>query len=136
MDRLIGVVSPALVVKKPDQLEFHEGYACFRPVGRFTMAEVIQVGVEAIRVAADHEVAKFLIVATGVTGLPVPTTWERFALGEDWARVARGLRVAVVCAPELIDPARFGITVARNRGMTVDVFDSESEALAWLLGLP
>jgi hypothetical protein len=32
----------------------------------------------------------------------------------------------------LIDPARFGVTLARNRGLMLDVFTSEAEALAWL----
>lgn len=97
------------------------------------MPEAIQLGREAIRLAAEHDALKFMMVATGLTGLPVPTTWERFALAEEWAGVARGVKVAVVCPRELIDPARFGVTVARNRGMTFDVFTTEPEALAWLL---
>jgi hypothetical protein len=116
-----------------DQLEFHQGYASFRPVGTLTLPEAIQLGREAIRVAAEHDVLKLMMVATGVTGLPIPTTWERFALAEEWARVGRGVKVAVVSPPELIDPTRFGVTVARNRGMVFDVFTTESEALAWLL---
>ena len=33
----------------------------------------------------------------------------------------------------MLDPDRFGITVARNRGLFANVFTSETEALAWLL---
>jgi len=77
-------------------------------------------------------VARLMLVATGLDGLPVPTTWERFSLAEEWAQAARGVKVAVVC-PRLIDPARFGVTLARNRGLMLDVFTSEAEAaLAWL----
>ena len=39
----------------------------------------------------------------------------------------------MVALPEMIDPGRFGITVARNRGFFADVFDSEEEAVEWLL---
>ncbi len=76
--------------------------------------------------------ARLMLVATGLDGLPVPTTWERFSLAEEWAQAARGVKVAVVCPGQLIDPARFGVTLARNRGLMLDVFTSEAEALAWL----
>jgi hypothetical protein len=33
----------------------------------------------------------------------------------------------------MMDPEQFEVTVARNRGLVGDVFDSEKEALAWLL---
>ena len=33
----------------------------------------------------------------------------------------------------LLDPARFGMTVARNRGLFMSSFTSEPEALRWLL---
>jgi hypothetical protein len=39
----------------------------------------------------------------------------------------------MVVRPELMDPERFEVTVARNRGLVGNVFHSEKEALAWLL---
>ncbi len=116
----------------PVQLEFNEDHACFRPVGQLTMPEAIRLGREAIRLAAEENVTRLMIVATGLRGLPVPSTWERFSLAEEWAVVARGVKVAMVCPGELIDPARFGVTVARNRGLMLNVFTGEDEALAWL----
>ena len=41
--------------------------------------------------------ALLMLVATGLDGLPVPTTWESFSLAEEWALAARGVKVAVVC---------------------------------------
>ena len=38
------------------------------------------------------------------------------------------VKVAMVVRPELIDPERFGVTVARNRGLFSNAFSSESEA--------
>ena len=73
---------------------------------------------------------------SAVVGFPPPTLSERFFLIEEWAHAADGtLPVALVVRPEMIDPKRFGVTVARNRGMVTDVFASETEAVAWLDGL-
>jgi hypothetical protein len=36
----------------------------------------------------------------------------------------------------MIDPERFGVMVARNAGMQVDVFSVESAALDWLHPAP
>jgi hypothetical protein len=40
----------------------------------------------------------------------------------------------MVVRPEMMDPDNFEVTVARNRGLMGNVFDSEKDALAWLLG--
>ena len=42
------------------------------------------------------------------------------------------MHVAVVTYPEMIDPQKFGVTVATNIGFVSDVFTSEEEALTWL----
>jgi hypothetical protein len=41
--------------------------------------------------------------------------------------------MAMVVRPEMMDPDKFEVTVATNRGLIGNVFDSEKEALAWLL---
>lgn len=57
-----------------------------------------------------------------------------------WARTRRGERdeeappLAMVARPEMIDPERFGVTFAANRGLVGGVFVSEAEAVAWLDG--
>jgi hypothetical protein len=38
----------------------------------------------------------------------------------------------LVVRPELIDSERFGVIVARNRGLVCDVFTAEADAVAWL----
>jgi hypothetical protein len=44
------------------------------------------------------------------------------------------VKLAMVVRPEMVDPDNFEVTVARNRGLMGNVFDSEKDALAWLLG--
>jgi hypothetical protein len=39
----------------------------------------------------------------------------------------------LVVNQEMIDPDRFGVTVAMNRGLNGNVFSTEEEAIAWLL---
>jgi hypothetical protein len=49
--------------------------------------------------------------------------------------VARGVpaaRFAYVLEVPVLDPMRFGETVAVNRGMTVKTFDNPDDALGWL----
>ena len=71
---------------------------------------------------------------TGLTGITALSTFDRYQIGEELATAAEGqVRVALVARAELIDPERFGITVARNRGLTADVFTTDAAALAWLL---
>ena len=36
----------------------------------------------------------------------------------------------------MIDPRKFGITVAANNNLTANVFTAATEALAWLRNLP
>jgi hypothetical protein len=42
------------------------------------------------------------------------------------------LRLAVLGSEEIIDPQRFGESVARNRGMESKVTTDPAEAAAWL----
>jgi hypothetical protein len=38
----------------------------------------------------------------------------------------------MVARAEMIDPRKFGVTVAANRGLMSDIFTTEAEARAWL----
>ena len=50
----------------------------------------------------------------------------------EWARAAGGaVRLAMVARPEMIDPQKFGVTVAANIGLNADVSTSDEEALHW-----
>ena len=52
---------------------------------------------------------------------------------EEWAQAAKGMVVAAIVAhPEYIHPEKWGVKVAADFGLTVDVFTSEIDALKWL----
>ena len=64
-----------------------------------------------------------------------PDIATRYFFIHEWARAAGGcVFVVLVARPEMIDPQKFGVTVAANAGLTSEVFDSEEEARAWLQG--
>ena len=71
-----------------------------------------------------------------------PRTIERYLYGSFAATAAKKLgslvrpyppRFAYVLVPPVLDPHRLGVTVARDRGMTVRAFDDVDEATEWLL---
>jgi len=69
--------------------------------------------------------------ARELTGAPM-SDMERFDIGVLTAREMVGVAIALVAAPALVDPRRFGELVARNRGANVRVFTDLDEATAWL----
>ncbi len=119
-----------------DHFQVAHDHATYRPTGEVTFQEAVALFCGAIAHAREIGVKKLLVSSVGFTGLGPPTTLERFQLGKDFAAAAGGaVFVAMVARPEMIDPQRFGRTVARNRHMVVDVFTDEAGALAWLRSL-
>jgi len=65
------------------------------------------------------------------------TTIDRYLAGIKSQIFARyRLKVAVICTPEQIDPEKFGVLVAQNRGVDVEVFTDFRAAEEWLLKSP
>ena len=112
-------------------------HAEYRPVAHVTLREAIQMVTAAINHAREQQQRNLLVDITGLTGFGSPSLGERYFFIEEWARAARAyVRLGMVARPEMIDPGRFGITVAANNNQTVEVFTSCEEALRWLRGLP
>jgi hypothetical protein len=110
-----------------------DGYAAFRPKGRFTFEEAVGVIDEALAYCRDNEIRGLLVVISGMTGFAVPTTTQRFAFGSRWAETAAGrVALSMVAPAEMIDSEKLGVMVANNRGLQTDVFTSERDAIAWL----
>ncbi|HSR65649.1 MAG TPA: hypothetical protein VLM17_08640 [Xanthomonadaceae bacterium] len=62
-----------------------------------------------------------------------PGIFARHRLARRWAEAADGqLRLAVVVRRDCIDPDHFGVIAAGNFGLAGEVFEDESEAIAWL----
>ena len=114
----------------PDRAEY-------RPVAKVTLSEAVEIVTAGINHAREHHQRNLLLDLTGLTGFESPSLGQRFFFIQEWARAARAyVRVAMVARAEMIDPQKFGITVAANNRQTFDVFASKDEALAWMRSLP
>jgi hypothetical protein len=107
--------------------------------GRFSLGEAKRTFIEMLEAIAHHRSDRVLLDGRALKGKP--EFIERFYYGEYAAeRVLRlttdgGLpmpQFAYVLKEPVLDPGRFGETVAVNRGMNIRVFSEPGEALAWL----
>jgi stage II sporulation SpoAA-like protein len=112
--------------------------------GQFSLEEAKRNFLETLEGVGRHGATKVLIDGRGLKG--DPEVMERFFYGEfaatETARAAgernlpRVPRFAYVLEEPVLDPRRFGETVASNRGMIIKVFDNREEALEWLQADP
>jgi hypothetical protein len=107
--------------------------------GEFSLEEAKRNFLETMEAVALHKPKAVLFDGQAVTGNP--QTMERFYCGEFAAQTALDYalrsasaapRFAYVFREPVLDPKRFGETVALNRGMVVKVCDNLEEALEWL----
>ena len=121
-------------MKAPEHFEVKEGYCCYRLSGHGPLAEAASKVIEVIIFAREQGMRNLLVDTTGWTGHASPDTLERYSVAQAFAEAARsGVVLAMVVRPEMMDPDKFEVTVARNRWLVGNVFDSEKDALAWLL---
>ena len=119
-----------------EHLEVIEGICQFRPRGECSLVEAVELISRAIAYCRDQHVAKLLVNATGLVGIPVPSLVDRFLMVEEWAQKAKGMVVVVlVVHAEYIHPEKFGVKVAAEFGLMSDVYTSETDALKWLLSV-
>lgn len=112
-----------------------DGYSRYQLLGHGSLTEAASKVIEVIAFSRRHGVRNLLIDATKWTGHASPSTVERFTWASAFTKVAgEGLKLALVVRPELMDPDKFEVTVATNRGLNGNVFDSEKDAVAWLVG--
>ncbi len=117
----------------PEHFEIMENHAVFRPIGQVSLQQAVEMVTAAIGFARARDIRKLLVITSDLTGFEPPTITTRYYFVKEWAEASRGaVRVALVAQPEMIDPRKFGVTVAANSGLIGDVFASEEEALAWL----
>src|SRR5262245_48851768 len=118
--------APDKQMSPPDYFELADGYACYRPVGTVTLDQGGELITAAIVYCRENRIANLLVNITALTGFAPPQTLDRYRLMEKFAFAAQGkVRAVMVAPPEMIDPHRFGITVARNRGLDSNVFTNE-----------
>jgi hypothetical protein len=108
--------------------------------GEFSLEDAERTFLEMLDAVAQHNAEKVLLDGRELTG--EPATIHRFLYGAFAAdsvatyiaarHVPSTLRFAYALREPVLDPHRFGETVAVNRGMWVRAFDSFEEALEWL----
>jgi len=118
----------------PEHFEIREAYSFCKLEGDGPLEDAANKVIEAITFCREQGIRNLLIDTTHWTGHPNPTTFERFSWAEAFAKAALAkVKVALVVRPEFMDPELFEVTVARNRGLFGNVFDSEKSALDWLV---
>ena len=121
-------------MKVPEHFEVMEGYCCYRLSGHGRLAEAASKVIEVITFAREQGMRNLLVDTTGWTGHASPDTLERYNVAQAFAEAARSaVKLAMVVRPEMMDPNKFEVMVAKNRWLVGNVFDSEKDALAWLL---
>jgi len=117
----------------PDELEYREGICLFRPRGRCTLSDAVELVTHAIGYCRERAFDRLLVDATGLEGVPIPSLVDRFLMAEEWAQEATGMVVVVLVVPaEYIHPEKFGVKVAAHFGLALDVYTSENDALRCL----
>ena len=113
------------------------GFLHVSATGEFTLGEAKRTFLEVLDALARHNYEKVVIDGRKLTG--EPKTIERFYYGEFAAQavasfrgVSRASKFAYVLEPPVLDPGRFGETVAVNRGMNVKAFENLEDAFGWL----
>lgn len=119
-------------MSKPEHFEILKEHAVFRPRGKVSLEQAVKLVVEGIAYARSRNILKLLADITNLTGFESPSVATRYFIIHEWARAAKGVRVAIVARPEIIDPEKFGTTVANNIGFKADIFTTEEDALIWL----
>jgi hypothetical protein len=115
------------------------GFLKVLATGKFSLKEAERTFLEILEAIVAHKAGKAMIDGRTLTGKPA--TIERFLYGKFAASSvamykARGLSpftaFAYVLKVPVLDPQRFGETVAVNRGMRIKVFDNVEDAFTWL----
>jgi hypothetical protein len=115
------------------------GFLHVGAMGTFSLQEAKRTFIEVLEAVALNKTDKVLFDGQGLAGNPEVV--ERFYYGEFAAKsvakfaargVSRDTKFAYVLKVPMLDPRRFGETVAVNRGMVVKAFDNLDDAIAWL----
>jgi len=107
--------------------------------GEFTLAEAQVTFHDILDALMEHKLRKVLVDGRQIDGDPEPL--ERFFYGKYVADAVTQMvnsakievpRFAYVLKEPVLDPKRFGETVAVNRGMRIKTFDQMKQAEWWL----
>ena len=124
-------------MKKLEHFEQKGAYARFCPVGHASFAEGIELISRAVLYCRKQKIQKLLIDSRGLPEFRPPGLADQYNLAERIAADAQSLfTIAHIASPDWLRFGKFGLTVAKNRGLEAMNFRSETEALKWLLTPP
>jgi hypothetical protein len=115
------------------------GFLHAKAAGQFSLEDAKKTFMELLDAVAQRQVKKVLFDGRELSGEPEPM--ERFYYGKFAAGavvrsatpgVSPATQFAFVLKEPVLDPEKFGETVAVNRGMLVRAFETPGEALQWL----
>jgi hypothetical protein len=107
--------------------------AYFRPRGSATLVDAVDRIAQAISACREQGIPALFVDPTGLRGMSIPTLVDRFLAIEEWAQRSQNMvTVALVLSDQYRHPQKFGVKVARDFGLAMDVFSSEAEAMRWL----
>ena len=122
------------------QIRAEPGLLYVTATGRFSLADARPKFLQVLDAVDQNKASKVLFDGRKVKGNP--ETIERFLYGEFAANAVskymiegalqRPPQFAFVLREPVLDPKRFGETVAANRGMRVKAFDNLEDGLEWL----
>jgi hypothetical protein len=117
-------------------IELREGLLLATASGDVTLEAAARLLKEACDLANEKRVSKILVTALAVNG--ELSTLERYDLGTQVAQYIqqRHLNVKMAFLGKRPTTDGFGARVAQNRGMVVEVFYNEQEAMNWLASWP
>lgn len=117
-----------------EEYALHKDHAMCLLKGRARLDRAAQLVGSAILRARKDNACRLLVNISKLEGFRSPTIAERYFIVREWAKLAEGrVKLAMVVQQHLIDPERFGITVAANAGLEANVSSVEAEMLDWLL---
>ena len=113
----------------PEEVTILEDLSIIRvdSYGVVTQEDLIGSMREVSRIHRERGLTRVLVDATRETSLP--STFPLYEFGSDLARALRAVRFALVPAPDLKEDLTFLETVAINRGLEVEIFDSVPDAI-------
>jgi hypothetical protein len=115
-------------------MEVADGVCRVRPRGELTFVDTVDLISRLIGYCRERKIEGLLFNATGLVGVSIPNLVDRFLMAEEWAQKAQSMvSVVLVVHAEYIHPEKFGVKAARDLGLMLDVYTSETEALEWLM---
>jgi len=114
------------------------GYLDVSATGEFSLEEAKRTFLELVDAIVRHKYDRVVVDGRKIKG--EPRFIERFYYGEFVAQTVKKVlgtssintKFAYILVEPVLDPERFGETVAINRGMNVKVFDNTDDAFGWL----